>query len=99
MYAPSGVKTNHNEVPVPESMRAWGSGMTGTTPDKWARAWRERGRERLRLVPVTEEEQEDVVRRGERRPVPGPAPGGHRGAPLRPAVRRAARSPWRPATI
>lgn len=39
--------------------------VTGTTPDKWARAWRERGRERLRLVPVTEEEQEDVVRRGD----------------------------------
>jgi DNA-binding transcriptional LysR family regulator len=39
--------------------------VTGTTPDKWARAWREQGRGRLELVPVTEEEQEDVVRRGD----------------------------------
>ena len=39
--------------------------VTGTTPDKWARAWRERRRERLVLVPVTEDEQEAVVRRGE----------------------------------
>ena len=38
--------------------------VTGTTPDKWARAWRERRSERLTLVPVTEEHQEDVVRRG-----------------------------------
>jgi DNA-binding transcriptional LysR family regulator len=39
--------------------------VTGTTPDKWARAWRERRRGRLELVPVTEGEQEGVVRRGE----------------------------------
>ena len=39
--------------------------VTGTTPDKWARAWRERRPERLDLVPVTEEQQEGVVRRGE----------------------------------
>ena len=31
--------------------------VTGATPDKWARAWRERRRERLELVPVTEDEQ------------------------------------------
>jgi len=36
--------------------------VTGTTPDKWARAWREQGRGRLELVPVTEDEQESVVR-------------------------------------
>jgi DNA-binding transcriptional LysR family regulator len=39
--------------------------VTGTTPDKWARAWRERGLGALTLVPVTEEDQEDVVRRGD----------------------------------
>ena len=39
--------------------------VTGATPDKWARAWRERRPEPLTLVPVTEEEQESVVRRGE----------------------------------
>jgi DNA-binding transcriptional LysR family regulator len=39
--------------------------VTGTTPDKWARAWRERRPEPLVLVPVTEEQQEDVVRRGD----------------------------------
>ncbi len=39
--------------------------VTGTTPDKWARAWREQRRGRLELVPVTEDEQEDVVRRGD----------------------------------
>jgi DNA-binding transcriptional LysR family regulator len=39
--------------------------VTGTTPDKWARAWRERRRERLTLVPISEQEQEAVVRRGE----------------------------------
>jgi DNA-binding transcriptional LysR family regulator len=38
--------------------------VTGATPDKWARAWRERRRERLELVPVTEEEQERGVRDG-----------------------------------
>jgi DNA-binding transcriptional LysR family regulator len=39
--------------------------VTGTTPDKWARAWRDQRRGRLDLVPVTEAEQQDVVRRGE----------------------------------
>ncbi|MDX6359364.1 MAG: hypothetical protein QOH37_2418 [Nocardioidaceae bacterium] len=39
--------------------------VTGATPDKWARAWRERRAERLLLVPLTEDEQEPAVRRGE----------------------------------
>jgi DNA-binding transcriptional LysR family regulator len=39
--------------------------VTGATPDKWARAWRERRAERLLLVTLTEEEQEDAIRRGE----------------------------------
>jgi DNA-binding transcriptional LysR family regulator len=39
--------------------------VTGTTPDKWARAWRERRRGRLELLPVTEEEQEGALHRGE----------------------------------
>ncbi len=39
--------------------------VTGTTPDRWARAWRERRPERLDLVPVTEERQEDAVQRGD----------------------------------
>lgn len=38
--------------------------VTGATPDKWARAWRERRRERLELVPVTEDEQERGIRDG-----------------------------------
>ncbi len=38
--------------------------VTGATPDKWARAWRERRRERLELVPVTEDEQVEGVRDG-----------------------------------
>lgn len=38
--------------------------VTGATPDKWARAWRERRRELLELVPVTEEEQVAGVRDG-----------------------------------
>ncbi len=48
---------------MPEALRV--AFVTGTTPDKWARAWREQRRGPLELVPVTEEEQEDVVRRGE----------------------------------
>jgi DNA-binding transcriptional LysR family regulator len=36
--------------------------VTGATPDKWARIWRERHRERLELVPVTEAEQEPMLR-------------------------------------
>jgi DNA-binding transcriptional LysR family regulator len=39
--------------------------VTGTTPDRWARAWRQRRPERLTLVPVGEEQQADVVRRGD----------------------------------
>jgi DNA-binding transcriptional LysR family regulator len=38
--------------------------VTGTTPDKWARAWRER-HGALELVPVSEEVQEEVVGSGE----------------------------------
>lgn len=39
--------------------------VTGATPDKWARAWRERRRETLQLVPILESEQEDGVRDGD----------------------------------
>lgn len=39
--------------------------VTGTTPDKWARGWRERRPEHLVLVPITEERQEVAVRDGE----------------------------------
>ncbi len=39
--------------------------VAGTTPDKWARAWRDQGRGRLELVPVSEDEQEAVVRGGD----------------------------------
>ena len=38
--------------------------VTGATPDKWARHWREQRREPLELVPVTEDEQLDGVRDG-----------------------------------
>jgi DNA-binding transcriptional LysR family regulator len=39
--------------------------VTGATPDKWARTWRERfARDPLELVPLTEDEQEDRVRAG-----------------------------------
>ena len=38
--------------------------VTGSTPDKWARVWRERSSERLELVPVTEDSQLDGVRDG-----------------------------------
>ncbi len=48
---------------MPEVLRV--AFVAGTTPDKWARAWREQRRGPLELVPVTEDEQEDVVRRGE----------------------------------
>jgi DNA-binding transcriptional LysR family regulator len=48
---------------MPEELRL--GFVTGTTPDKWAKAWRERHVEPLELVPVTEEEQEAVVRRGD----------------------------------
>jgi DNA-binding transcriptional LysR family regulator len=39
--------------------------VTGTTPDKWVRAWRDQRRGPLTLVPILEEDQEDVVRRGD----------------------------------
>ena len=35
--------------------------VTGATPDKWARSWRDQRREPLELVPVTESEQLDGV--------------------------------------
>jgi len=38
--------------------------VTGATPDKWARTWRERRREVLELVPVPEDEQETGIRDG-----------------------------------
>ncbi len=39
--------------------------VTGATPDRWARVWRERyPREPLDLVPVTEDEQEPLLRDG-----------------------------------
>ncbi len=36
--------------------------VTGATPDKWARHWRDRRRETLVLVPVTEADQLDGIR-------------------------------------
>jgi DNA-binding transcriptional LysR family regulator len=39
--------------------------VTGATPDKWARTWRERfARDPLELVPLTEDEQEGRIREG-----------------------------------
>ncbi|MCD6639198.1 MAG: LysR family substrate-binding domain-containing protein [Nocardioides sp.] len=38
--------------------------VTGATPDKWARHWRDRRPERLELVPVSQEEQETLLRSG-----------------------------------
>ncbi len=38
--------------------------VTGSTPDKWAGTWRERQREPIELVPVTEDVQEHGVRTG-----------------------------------
>lgn len=38
--------------------------VTGATPDKWAGTWRDRRREPIELVPVTEDEQEHGVRAG-----------------------------------
>lgn len=38
--------------------------VTGATPDKWAKAWRERRPEPLELVPVLEEDQETLLRDG-----------------------------------
>ena len=40
--------------------------VTGATPDKWAKVWRERyPREPLDLVPVTEDDQEPLLRSGD----------------------------------
>ena len=39
--------------------------VSGATPDKWARVWRERRRDPLELVPVTEAEQEAGIRAGD----------------------------------
>lgn len=39
--------------------------VTGATPDKWAQRFRERSRRPLELLPVSEEDQERVVRGGE----------------------------------
>ena len=38
--------------------------VTGATPDKWARVWRERRRDPLELLPVTETDQEEALRDG-----------------------------------
>lgn len=38
--------------------------VTGATPDKWARNWREHRREPLELVPVTEADQLDGIHDG-----------------------------------
>lgn len=38
--------------------------VTGATPDRWARAWRDRRPEPLDLVPVTEADQESWLREG-----------------------------------
>jgi DNA-binding transcriptional LysR family regulator len=38
--------------------------VTGATPDKWAAAWRSRRAEPLELVPVAEEDQEQLLRDG-----------------------------------
>lgn len=39
--------------------------VTGATPDKWTRTWRERSKERLEVVPLTEAEQGPALRGGE----------------------------------
>lgn len=39
--------------------------VTGTTPDKWARTWRDYRPEPLELVPVEEAEQESMLRQGD----------------------------------
>ena len=38
--------------------------VTGATPDKWAGTWRDRQREPIELVPVTEDVQEHGIRTG-----------------------------------
>jgi len=47
---------------VPEPFRV--GFVTGATPDKWARIWRERSRIPLELVPVDQDEQETPLRDG-----------------------------------
>ena len=39
--------------------------VTGATPDKWIRAWRERRRDTLQVVPVSDDEQEVGLRSGD----------------------------------
>ncbi|WP_300679444.1 LysR family substrate-binding domain-containing protein [Nocardioides sp.] len=39
--------------------------VTGATPDKWARAWRDRFKEKIELVPLLQEDQLDALRSGE----------------------------------
>jgi DNA-binding transcriptional LysR family regulator len=39
--------------------------VTGAMPDRWVETWRKRRREPIELVPVTEAEQERVLRAGE----------------------------------
>lgn len=39
--------------------------VTGATPDRWARIWRDRRRDPLELVPLTEAEQEHRLRTGD----------------------------------
>jgi DNA-binding transcriptional LysR family regulator len=52
-------------VPRPSTASPFRVGfVTGATPDKWARAWRERRREPLELVPILEAEQELGIRDG-----------------------------------
>lgn len=47
---------------MPQALRV--GFVTGATPDRWARAWREQRREPLQMVPVTEAEQEQLLRDG-----------------------------------
>ena len=49
-------------VPAAEPFRL--GFVTGATPDKWARTWRERRRDALDLVPTTEADQEEGLRAG-----------------------------------
>jgi len=44
---------------MPEALRV--AFVTGTTPDKWVRAWREQRRGPLELVPVTEDTEAPEV--------------------------------------
>ena len=66
--------------------------VTGATPDKWARNWRDQRREPLELVPVTEADPARRHPRRQPRHGAGPAAGGPGRAALRAAVRRGCRS-------